>query len=95
MNNAVFDETMENMRNHIDVKLLTKWDGQYGAEALIAKPNFHSQSVFSENLVAVELRKKEVKFNKPIYVGMCIFDLSKICLYEFYYEYMFPISRQM
>jgi len=93
MNNALFGKKMENVRNHVDVKLLTKWNGRYGAEALIAKPNFHSRSVFSENLVAVELRKLEVKFYKPIYVGMCILDLSKICLYEFYYEYMFPLHR--
>jgi len=59
---------------------------------LIAKPNFHSRGVFLENLVAVELRKFEVKF-KPIYVGMYILDLSKICLYEFHYEYMFPLYR--
>ncbi|KAL6438748.1 hypothetical protein ACFW04_004622 [Cataglyphis niger] len=65
MNNAVFGKTMENVRNHV-VKLLTKWNGRYGAEAMIAKPNFHSRSIFSENLVAVELRKLEVKFNKPI-----------------------------
>ncbi|XP_050452581.1 uncharacterized protein LOC126852138 [Cataglyphis hispanica] len=59
MNNAVFGKTMENVRNHVDVKLLTKWDGRYGAEAMIAKPNFHSRIIFSENLVAVELRKLE------------------------------------
>ncbi|XP_036139531.1 uncharacterized protein LOC118644648 [Monomorium pharaonis] len=88
MNNAVFGKTMENVRTHVDVKLLTKWDGRYGAEAMIAKPNFHSRSVFSENLIAIELRNLEVKFNKPIYVGMCILDISKICLYEFHHEYM-------
>ncbi|KMQ85714.1 hypothetical protein RF55_15565, partial [Lasius niger] len=93
MNNAVFGKTMENVRNHVDVKLLTKWDGRYGAEAMIAKPNFHSRSVFAENLIAVELRKLEVKFNKPIYVGMCILDISKVCLYEFHYEYMSPLYR--
>ncbi|XP_071579389.1 uncharacterized protein [Temnothorax nylanderi] len=82
---------MENVRNHVDVKLLTKWDGRYGAEAMIARPNFHSRSVFSKDLVAVELRKLEVKFNKPIYVGMCILDISKICLYEFHHEYMLPL----
>ncbi|KYN17530.1 hypothetical protein ALC57_10179 [Trachymyrmex cornetzi] len=69
MNNAVFGKTMDNVRNHIDVKLLTKWDGRYGAEAMIAKSNFHSRSVFAENLIAVKLRKLEVKFDKPIYVG--------------------------
>ncbi|KAL6420772.1 hypothetical protein ACFW04_014016 [Cataglyphis niger] len=58
---------MENVRNHVDVKLLTKWDGRYSAEAMITKLNFHNRSVFSENLIAVELRKLEVKFNKLIY----------------------------
>ncbi|RLU25274.1 hypothetical protein DMN91_003367 [Ooceraea biroi] len=87
MNNAVFGKTIENVRNHVDVKLLTQWNGPYGAEAMIAKPNFHSRSVFSENLVAIEMRKLEVKFNKPIYVGMCILDISKVCLYEFHHEY--------
>ncbi|XP_011861998.1 PREDICTED: uncharacterized protein LOC105558737 [Vollenhovia emeryi] len=91
MNNAVFGKTMENVRNRVDVKLITKWEGRRGAEAMIAKPNFHSRSIFSENLIAVELRKLEVKFNKPIYVGMCILDISKICLYEFHHEYMLPL----
>jgi len=85
MNNAVFSKTM-------DVKL-TKSDGRYGAEAMIAKPNFHSRSVFAGNLIAIEMRKLEVKFNKPIYVGMCILDISKVCLYEFHHEYMSPMYR--
>jgi len=89
MNNAVFGKTMENVRNHVDMQFLTSWDRRYGAEAMIAKPNFHSRSVFSENLVAIEMRKLEVKFDKPIYVGMCILDISKTCLYEFHNEYMY------
>jgi len=93
MNNAVFGKTMENVRNHVDVRLLTRWDGRYGAEAMIAKPNFHSRSVFSENLVAIEMRKLEVKFDKPIYVDMCILDISKTCLYEFHHEYMLSLYR--
>jgi len=61
------------------------------AEAMIAKPNFHN-SVFAENLIAkLELRKLEVKLNKPMYVG--IFDISKVCLYEFHHEYMLPLFR--
>ncbi|XP_071628361.1 uncharacterized protein [Temnothorax longispinosus] len=93
MNNAVFGKTMENVRNHVDVRLLTNWDGRYGAEVMIAKPNFHSRSVFSENLAAIEMRKLEIKFNKPIYVGMCILDISKTCLYKFHHEYMLPLYR--
>ncbi|KYN39296.1 hypothetical protein ALC56_06320 [Trachymyrmex septentrionalis] len=64
-------------------------------EAMIAKPNFHSRSIFSEDLIAVELRKLEVKLNKPIYsyVGMCILEISKLRLYEFHYEYIIPSYR--
>jgi len=84
MNNAVFGKTMENVRNH-DVKLITKWDGRYDAEAMIAKPNFHSRSVFAENFI--EMRKLEVKFDKPIYMSMCILAISKVYLYEFHHKY--------
>ncbi|KAG5314925.1 MOS1T transposase, partial [Pseudoatta argentina] len=61
-------------------------NGRYGAEAMIAKPNFHSRSVIAENLIVVEMRNLEVKFDKPIYVGMCILNISKVCLYEFHHE---------
>jgi len=42
MNNTIFGKTMN---NHVDVKLITKWDGWYGAEPMIAKPNFYSRSI--------------------------------------------------
>jgi len=93
--NAVFGKTMENVRNHVNVRLLTRWDGRYGAEAMIAKSNFHSRSIFSENLVAIEMRKLEVKFDKPIHVDICILDISKTYLYKFFHhEYMLPLYRQ-
>jgi len=94
MNNAVFDKTMKNVRNHVNVRLLMRSEGRYGAEAMIAQPNFHSRSVFSENLIAIEMRKLEVKFNKLIYVGMCILNISKICLYEFHHDYMLPMYHE-
>jgi len=61
---------------------------------MIAKSNFYNHS-FAENLIVVELRKLEVKFNKPIYIDMCILDVSKVCLYfsEFHHEYMSSMYR--
>ncbi|XP_025271017.1 uncharacterized protein LOC112639903 [Camponotus floridanus] len=60
----------------------SRLDGTGDSEPRRSKPNFHSRSVFSENLMAVELRKLEAKIDKPIYVGMLILDISKIRLIE-------------
>ncbi|XP_031789251.1 uncharacterized protein LOC107981634 [Nasonia vitripennis] len=59
MNNAVFGKTMENIRKRVTVKLMSKYDGRYGVEAQISKPNFHSSSIFNENLVAIQLNKTD------------------------------------
>jgi len=77
MNNAIFDKTMCVMC--VNVQLVIRWNERYGVEAMIAKTNFHSRSISSENLVAIEMRKFKVKFDKLIYVNMCILDISKMC----------------
>ena len=81
-------KTMENVRKHIDVKLITSWIGRYGAQSYIGKPNFHSAIIFNENFVAIEMEKLEVYMSKPVYIGQAILDISKIKLYDFDYDYM-------
>lgn len=44
--------------------------------------------IFNEDLVAVELYKAKVNLFKPIYCGMCILDLSKCLMYDFWYNYI-------
>lgn len=87
MNNSVYGKTMESVKNRKDVRLITKWDGRFGAEALISKPNFHACSIFNEDLIAVEMDKLQIYMNKPIYIGLCVLDISKTVLYEFHYEF--------
>jgi len=96
MNNTVFGKMdVYNVRNHINMRLVTQWEGRYGAEALIAKLNFHSRSVFSKNLVAIEMRKLEMKFNKPIYVGMCIIDISRHVCMNLSRLHVIDVSREV
>ena len=82
MNNAVFRKTMENVRKHRDIKLVTT---DKRRNQLASEPNYHTTKYFSENLMATELKKTKVKINKPIYLGMSILDISKTLMYEFWY----------
>ena len=87
MNNAVFGKTMENIRKHKDIKLVT--NGRAYLRNVI-KPNFKSGVLFGENLMGCKMGKIKVVMNKPVYLGQAILDLSKIVMYEFYYDYMKP-----
>ena len=87
MNNSVFGKTMENIRNRVDVRLVNE---RKKAEKLVAKPSLKHWTIFDENLIAVHLKRTKLKFNKPVYCGMAILDLSKTLMYEFHYKYILP-----
>ena len=84
MNNAVFGKTMENVRNDRDIKLVTTYKRR---NQLVSEPNYHTTKYFSKNLLEKEMKKTKVKFNKPVYLGMSILDISKTLMYEFWYDY--------
>ena len=88
MNNSVFGKTMENIRNRVNVKLV---NNEEKARNLIAKPNYRSCKIFSENLISVQ--KTSLVMNKPVYLGACILDLSKTIMYDFHYNYIKPMYK--
>ena len=85
MNNAVFGKTMENVRKHRDIKLV-KTDKK--RNKLVSEPNFQTMKLIDNNLAIIEMRKVKVKMNKPIYLGLSILDISKITMYEIWYDYV-------
>ena len=87
MNNSVFGKTMENVRNRVNVKLVSD---EKALGKLAKKANFKSVNIFDENLIAVHMEKTTVRLNKPIQIGMSILDLSKTLMYKFHYEYVKP-----
>ena len=87
MNNSVFGKTMRNVRNHRDIKIVTM---DKRRSILASEPNYHSTKYISKDLLIMEMKKTEVKMNKPIYLGQAILDLSKTLMYEFWYDYIKP-----
>ena len=87
MNNSVFGKTMENIRKHRDIKLVTT---DKKRSKLVSEPNYHTINLISEDLSIIEMKKTKVRMNKPIYLGLSILEISKTLMYEFWYDYMKP-----
>ena len=87
MSNAVFGKTMENVRKHRDIKLVTTDEKR---NKLVSETNYQATKCFSENLLAIEMKKTKVKMNKPVYLGISMLDISKTLMYEFWYDYIKP-----
>ena len=87
INNSVFRKTVENVGNHGDIELITS---DKRRKRLVSEPNYHSHTEFSDHLKAIEIKKTRVKMTKPLYLGMPILNISKILMYEFWYDFINP-----
>ena len=87
MNNSVFGKTMQNVRNHRNIKLVTS---DKRRKRLVSEPNYYSNKKFSDHLMAIEMKKRRVKMTKPLYLDTSILDISKILIYKFWYDYISP-----
>ena len=85
MNNAVFGKTMENLRKRQNIELVCD---EKKFLKLVAKPNYGHTTRFNENIVGVHMKRTKIFFDKPVYVGQAILDISKTCMYEFHYNYV-------
>ena len=83
INNAVFGKAMEN----VDIKLVTT---ERRRNYLVPEPNYYTTKFFTENLLAIEMKKTEITMKKPVYSRLSILDLSKTVMYEFWYDYIKP-----
>ena len=80
MNNAIFGKTMENVRKHRNIKLVTT---KRRRNYLVSEPKYHTTKFFTENLLTVEMRKTQILVKNPVFLGLSILDLSKTVMYEF------------
>ena len=87
INNSVFGKSMENIRKHRDIKLVTT---DKKRSKLVSEPNYHTINLISEDLSITEMKKTKVKMNKSIYLGLSILEISKTLMYEFWCDYMKP-----
>ena len=85
MNNSVFGKTIENIRKRQNIHLI---DNRKKALKLSSRPNFDRCTIFDKHLIAVHMKNTEVYFNKPVYVGQAILDLSKTLMFNFHYNYI-------
>ena len=85
MNDAIYGKTMEDLRNRIDVKLV---NNEKGYLKCTSKPSYMPNKIFDNNLAVICKSKLALKLSKPAYIRMCILELSKVLMYELYYDYI-------
>ena len=87
MNNAAFGKTMDNVRKHRDMKLVTT---ERRRNYFVLEPNYHTKNFFTGNLLAVEMKISQILMNKLVCLGLLILDLIKAAMYEFWCNYIKP-----
>ena len=86
MNNSIFGKSMENILNRSNIKLIN--NDPEKLLKLIRQPNFQNAYQISNKLCLVESKPIKTIFNKPIYLGACILETSKLHMYQFWYDHL-------
>ena len=83
----LFGKNMENVRKYGDIKLVTT---EKRRNHLVSEPNYQTTKLFTEKLLAIEMKKTQIIMNKPAYLGLSILDLGKTVMYECWCDYVKP-----
>ena len=95
MNNSVFGKTQENLRNRVSVELIT--DARI-LRKRVAKPDFYRGNPVTDCLTVIQCRVPTLTLHRPIYVGLSVLELSKLQMYDFYYNHIcikYPRANQL
>ena len=84
---------MENVRNRLKVKFVEKNDYRKIIRQQ-SKLTFNGIHKSDENCDSFSLKQKEVLMDKPIYLGFSVLELSKLLMYETYYDKLQPYFGQ-
>ena len=88
---SIFGKTLENVDQYRNIKLFTNTEAEIIKYIKTkSKPTFHSQTIFCDELVAVETLNYVKIYNKPIYIGAAILELSKLQMYSMKYDVLQP-----
>ena len=87
LNNSFYGETMENVREHRDIILV---NNENRRSKIASEPNHNGTKYISEDFLVMELKKRDIYINKPLYLVQAILDHSKILMFEFWYDYLQP-----
>ena len=90
MNNSVYGKTVENKRKRIDMRLATPLEGNKNHPAIkwVSTPQYKNFTIFGESLTGIQMAQKQVILDKPQQIGFSVLDLSKLHLYEFWYNFI-------
>ena len=93
LNNAFYGKTMENVRNRLKIKPVKK-DDYKEIIKLQSKLTFNGIHESYENRYIYTFKQNEVLMDKPIYLGFSVLELSKLLMYETYYDKLQPYFGQ-
>ena len=69
MNNAVLGKTMENVRKHRDIKLVTTGRRR---NYLVSQSNYHTVKFFTEYILAIKMKKMQILMNKAVCMNVWV-----------------------